>query len=158
MQLTNLLSQEEGGDEFFGLEGHRSGASCGDYNNDGFPDLFLTNSFKVQLWRNIGNGTFVNVTQISGFDDLNECRNTGATWLDYNNDGFPDLFLTYSFKVQLWRNLGNGTFGPVWSHFPYFCGRSPCQEEFEHVENGQRCVHHQDHGQLLAHDEHPQEL
>lgn len=78
--FINLLSQEEGGDDYFGLDGFKSAASWGDYNNDGFPDLFLTYSYKVQLWRNLGNGTFANVTGISGFDTTNECRNTGATW------------------------------------------------------------------------------
>ena len=92
--LTNLLSEDEGGPDWFGLEGQKSGASWGDYNNDGFPDLFLTYSYKVELWRNLGNGTFANVTGISGFDTSNECINTGATWLDYNNDGFLDIYFS----------------------------------------------------------------
>ena len=91
--LVNLLSQDEGGDFYFGLDGFKNGASWGDYNNDGLPDLFLTYSFKVQLWRNLGNGTFADVTGISGFDTTNECRNTGATWFDYNNDSFLDIYI-----------------------------------------------------------------
>ena len=116
--LTELLSQEEGGDDYFGLAGHKSGASWGDYNNDGFPDLFLTNSYKVQLWRNIGNGTFVNVTGISGFEGLNDCRNTGATWFDYNNDGYLDIYISDWDECesnQLFRNNGNSTFTNVTS-------------------------------------------
>ncbi|TCK68515.1 putative secreted protein (Por secretion system target) [Winogradskyella wandonensis] len=114
--LTDLLSQDEGGGDWFGLEGQKSGASWGDYNNDGFPDLFLTYSFKVQLWRNLGNGTFVNLTSIAGFDSLNDCRNTGATWFDYNNDGFLDIYVSdwdECASNQLFRNNGNNTFTDV---------------------------------------------
>ncbi|MDO1499744.1 FG-GAP-like repeat-containing protein [Winogradskyella maritima] len=114
--LDNLLSQEEGGDDWFGLDGQKSGASWGDYNNDGFPDLFLTYSYKVQLWRNLGNGTFANVTGIAGFDTTNECRNTGATWFDYDNDGFLDIYISdwdECASNQLYRNRGNGSFEDV---------------------------------------------
>ena len=114
--FENLLGPDEGGEDYFGLDGLKSGASWGDYNNDGFPDLFLTYSFKVQLWRNIGNGTFVNVTAISGFQDLNECRNTGATWFDYNNDSFLDIYVSDWDECgsnQLFRNNGNSTFTNV---------------------------------------------
>ncbi|WP_411768691.1 FG-GAP-like repeat-containing protein [Winogradskyella sp. A3E31] len=116
--LVNLLSQDEGGDDWFGLDGQKSGASWGDYNNDGLPDLFLTYSFKVQLWRNIGNGTFANVTGISGFDTTNDCRNTGATWFDYDNDGDLDIYISdwdECASNQLYRNNGNGTFQDVTS-------------------------------------------
>ncbi len=111
--LVNLLSQDEGGDIYFGLEGFKGGASWGDYNNDGLPDLFLTYSLKVQLWRNLGNGTFANVTDISGFNTTNDCRNTGATWFDYDNDGFLDIYVSDWDECgsnQLYRNTGNGTF------------------------------------------------
>ncbi len=114
--FINLLSQEEGGDDYFGLDGFKSAASWGDYNNDGFPDLFLTYSYKVQLWRNLGNGTFANVTGISGFDTTNECRNTGATWFDYNNDGYLDIYINDWDECgsnQLYRNNTNGTFSNV---------------------------------------------
>lgn len=117
--LTNLLSQEEGGGDWSGLEGQKSGASWGDYNNDGFPDLFLTYSFKVQLWRNLGNGTFVNLTSIAGFNTLNDCRNTGATWFDYNNDGLLDIYVSDWDECdsnQLFRNNGNNTFTDVTSN------------------------------------------
>ncbi|GGI58338.1 FG-GAP-like repeat-containing protein [Winogradskyella haliclonae] len=114
--LTELLSQDEGGADWSGLEGQKSGASWGDYNNDGFPDLFLTYSFKVQLFRNLGNGTFANLTSIAGFDTLNDCRNTGATWFDYNNDGLLDIYINDWDECdsnQLFRNNGNNTFTDV---------------------------------------------
>ena len=114
--FEDLLTQEEGGDDYYGLDGNKSGASWGDYNNDGFPDLFLTYSFKVQLWRNLGNGTFANITSIAGFDNANDCRNTGATWFDYNNDGLLDIYISDWDECgsnQLYRNNGNSSFTDV---------------------------------------------
>ncbi|BAO74839.1 FG-GAP-like repeat-containing protein [Winogradskyella sp. PG-2] len=114
--LNNFLSDDEAGDIYLGLNGNKSAASWGDYNNDGFPDLFLTYSFKVQLWRNLGNGTFADVTEFSGFDGINECRNTGATWFDYNNDSLLDIYISDWDECgtnQLYRNEGNSTFTNV---------------------------------------------
>jgi len=114
--FVDLLSPEEGGGAYNGLAGNKSGASWGDYNNDGFPDLFLTNSYKIQLWRNSGDGTFVNVTATSGFEEINDCRNTGATWFDYNNDGFLDIYIcdwNECDSNQLFRNEGGDSFTNV---------------------------------------------
>ncbi|MEM9679404.1 MAG: FG-GAP-like repeat-containing protein, partial [Bacteroidota bacterium] len=111
--LFGLLSQDEDGDEFPGLDGFKNAASWGDYNNDGFPDLLLTYSFKIQLWRNLGNGVFANVTGISGFPTSNDCRNMGATWLDYDRDGLLDIYINDWNGCGtnfLYRNTGNGTF------------------------------------------------
>ena len=114
--FSNLLLPDEVDSNFDGLDGPKSGASWGDYNNDGFPDLFLTYSFKVQLWRNLGNGTFTNLTSIAGFDDLNNCRNMGATWFDYDNDGFLDIYINdwnTCGSNQLYKNNGDNTFTNV---------------------------------------------
>ena len=111
--LTELFTEEDDAQETFAQQGFKFGASWGDYNNDGFPDLFLTYSYKIELWRNLGNGTFANVTGISGFDTTNECINTGATWLDYNNDGFLDIYFSDWNRCasnSFYRNNGNGTF------------------------------------------------
>lgn len=108
--LTDLLLPADAGLDFTGLDGQKSGASWGDYNNDGFPDLLLTYSFQVQLWRNLGNGTFVNLSSIAGFDDQDTCRNMGATWFDYDNDGFLDVYITdwnTCGSNQLYRNNGD---------------------------------------------------
>lgn len=114
--FSDLLLPTEDSADFDGLDGPKSGASWGDYNNDGHPDLFLTYSFKVQLWRNLGNGTFANLTAIAGFDDLNNCRNMGATWFDYDNDGFLDIYVNdwnQCGSNQLYKNNGNNTFTNV---------------------------------------------
>jgi len=114
--FTNLLLQEEGGGEYFGLAGNKNGAFWGDFNNDGFPDLFLTYSLKVQLWQNLGNGTFVNITESAGFTTFNECYNTGATWFDYNNDGYLDIYIndwSGCGTNQLYKNNGDNTFEDV---------------------------------------------
>ena len=107
--FSDLLLPDEAGADFNGLDGQKSGASWGDYNNDGFPDLLLTYSFKVQLWRNLGNGTFANLSVIAGFDDQDNCRNMSATWLDYDNDGFLDVYISdwnTCGSNQLYKNNG----------------------------------------------------
>ena len=114
--FEDLLLEDEGGEAYNGLNGFKNGASWGDYNNDGFPDLFLTYARKIQLWRNLGNGTFVDVTDISGFESINNCLNTGATWFDYNNDGLLDIYITdwaACGSNKLYRNDGNNTFVDV---------------------------------------------
>ncbi len=114
--LVNLLTEEDDPQETLAQQGLKFGVSWGDYNNDGFPDLFLTYSYKVQLWRNLGNGTFVDVTEISGISTSNECINTGATWFDYNNDGYLDIYFSDWNRCDtnsMYRNNGNSTFTNV---------------------------------------------
>ena len=114
--LVDLLTSEEEVQLTLAQQGYKFSASWGDYNNDGFPDLFLTYSLKVQLWRNLGNGTFANVTEISGFSETNDCLNIGATWFDYNNDGFLDIYLTDWNRCDsnsMYQNNGNNTFTDV---------------------------------------------
>ncbi len=71
------------------------GVAAGDYDNDGFTDLFICNAGVNALYHNNGNGTFSNVTREVGLDDkppflLSVC----AAWLDYDNDGRLDLVVT----------------------------------------------------------------
>ncbi|OIQ30454.1 MAG: hypothetical protein BM564_03550 [Bacteroidetes bacterium MedPE-SWsnd-G2] len=115
--LVNLLPEAENPSEsFLGLDGFKHGVSWGDYDNDGYPDLFLTHSYKVQLFRNLGDGTFEEVTVDAGFGENNSCRNTGATWFDYNNDGFLDIYINDWDECptnSLYQNNTDGTFTNV---------------------------------------------
>jgi tetratricopeptide (TPR) repeat protein len=72
--------------------GYGMGAAAGDYDNDGFPDLFVTNYGACILYHNNGDGTFTDVTAQSGIQT--EGWNMSAGFLDYDNDGYLDLFVT----------------------------------------------------------------
>ena len=68
------------------------GCAVGDFNNDGFDDLYVTSVGPDHLFKNNGNGTFTDVTQKAGVSDPR--FSTGAAFLDYDNDGRLDLFVT----------------------------------------------------------------
>ena len=117
------------------------GASVGDYDNDGDPDLYVTNYGPNRLYRNNADGTFSDVTRLAG-DGLDDWRwSTSASFADYDSDGDLDLFVAnyvdstvadakachdpsgvrdYCGPLQfrpvpdrLFRNNGNGTFVDV---------------------------------------------
>ncbi|RKE98232.1 FG-GAP-like repeat-containing protein [Ichthyenterobacterium magnum] len=96
---------------------YKWGVSWGDYDNDGDPDLFLTNAYRVMLFNNLGDGTFTNVTSNSGISDYNGCFNTSALWFDYNKDGLLDIYISdyrsSCGRNTLFKNNGNGTFSDV---------------------------------------------
>ena len=116
------------------------GAAVGDYDNDGYDDLFISALGQSHLFHNNGNGTFSDVTKPAGLWGPSEFS-TGSAWVDYDRDGkldlavanyvqwsIPgDLFCTLdgtrksyctpeSYKgtsARLWHNLGNGKFEDV---------------------------------------------
>ena len=75
-----------------GNTGYGMGVTVGDYNNDGFPDLFISNYGPNVLYKNNGNGTFTDVTEKAGVAGGYLCS-IGAVWFDYDNDGFLDLYV-----------------------------------------------------------------
>jgi hypothetical protein len=71
--------------------GYGMGAAVGDINNDGWPDLYLSNLGSNQMYLNKGNGTFVEVTSRTGSDDRR--WSTSASFVDYDRDGWLDLMV-----------------------------------------------------------------
>ncbi|MEW6071136.1 MAG: CRTAC1 family protein [Planctomycetota bacterium] len=107
-------------------------AAWGDYDNDGDLDLYVGNEYDErapvpnQLFRNEGNGRFVDVAGPAGVRD--ERFTKAVVWGDYDDDGFPDLYVSnMGHPNRLYRNRGDGTFVDVaaaagveepWSGFP----------------------------------------
>ena len=102
------------------------GVAWGDYDGDGWPDLFLVNfaapmgvpdeemaasSATDRLYRNRGDGTFEDVTESAGVGAAH--RGIGASFGDYDADGDLDLFVTSWGRNILWNNQGDGTFRDV---------------------------------------------
>jgi enediyne biosynthesis protein E4 len=118
-----------------GGTGYGMGVAVGDYNNNGYPDIFVTNYERNILYRNNGDGTFTDVTEQAGVGK--SLWSVGAVWFDYDRDGYLDLFvgnyldfdpeyrLYYEADVYpgplaypgqpdfLYRNNGDGTFTNV---------------------------------------------
>ena len=86
-------------------EGYGMGVAIGDYDNDGWPDIYVLNTGKNQLFRNNGNGTFTDVTDKAGVGggvlDGKKMWSVSAAWVDYNNDGLPDLFVSNYCKWEV---------------------------------------------------------
>jgi hypothetical protein len=86
--FTDVTKQAGIAVETYGL-----GCAVGDYDNDGFDDLYLTNVGPNRLYRNLGNGKFADVTAKAGVADSG--FSASAVWFDYDNDGKLDLFVTH---------------------------------------------------------------
>ncbi|MCP4202745.1 MAG: CRTAC1 family protein [bacterium] len=73
-------------------DGYGMGVATGDYNNDGWLDIYVTNYGANQMWRNNGDGTFADVTVETGTDD--QRWSISAVFVDYDRDGWLDLYVT----------------------------------------------------------------
>jgi hypothetical protein len=83
-------------------QGWASGVTVGDYNNDGFEDIFVTYYGQNVLYRNNGDGTFTDVTGESGLTYEGAARwGSGCTFIDYDRDGHLDLFVANYVELHL---------------------------------------------------------
>ena len=94
-----------------GIKGYPQGVAVGDYDNDGYPDVLVTNYGDNVLYHNDGNGHFTDVTARAGVAMPAHPLKASAAFLDYDNDGWLDIFVTHYFDWTLAKQ------GDVW------CGR-----------------------------------
>ncbi|MEM8485738.1 MAG: FG-GAP-like repeat-containing protein [Bacteroidota bacterium] len=97
--------------------GNKFGASWADYDNDGDPDLFLTNVGPEILFKNEGNGTFTDVTEAAGLSHSDGSATSSSVWWDLDLDGDLDLYVSVwadsDSPNRLYENLGDGTFKDI---------------------------------------------
>ena len=103
--------------------GWASGVCIGDYNNDGFEDIFCTYFGQNILYRNNGDGTFTDVTKAAGLSNEQPRWGAGCSFLDYNRDGHLDLFVSnyIRFSIEHAPVPGENT-NCNWKGIPVECG------------------------------------
>jgi hypothetical protein len=106
-----------------GRSGWQTGVCVGDYDNDGWDDLFCTFWGRNILFHNNGNGTFTDVTRKAGLYQEHGRWGTGCTFLDYDRDGRLDLFVCNFVKLDpdTPPSINNATFCQ-WKGVPTMCG------------------------------------
>jgi Flp pilus assembly protein TadD len=121
-ELPMIVNNGAAGDKHQ-IETMIAGVAVFDYDRDGWPDIYVCNgatvpglrktnpSYSNRLFRNNHDGTFTDVTEPAGV--AGEGYSMGVAAADYDNDGWPDLFVTGVCKNILYRNRGDGTFEDV---------------------------------------------
>jgi hypothetical protein len=103
--------------------GWGQGVCAGDYDNDGLPDLLVTHFGHNVLYRNRGGGRFEDVTETAGLPVTSERWGSGCAFLDYDRDGYLDLFVANYLEFQLDKATLPGA-NPFcfWKGLRVFCG------------------------------------
>jgi hypothetical protein len=103
--------------------GWASAVAVGDYNNDGFEDLFVTYWGQNVLYRNNGDGTFTDVTREAGLLDSRRRWGAGCTFVDYDRDGYLDLFVSNYLEFDFAKvPKPGGNINCTWKGIPVNCG------------------------------------
>jgi hypothetical protein len=106
-----------------GKTGWGTGVCVGDYDNDGWDDLFCGYWGHNILWHNNGDGTFMDVTKKAGLWEERVRWASGCTWLDYDRDGFLDLFVCNYIELDIKKVPVPGQTGYCqWKGIPVMCG------------------------------------
>ena len=107
-----------------------AGITVGDYDNDGFDDLFISCWGQNLLFHNNGNGTFADVTAKAGLLHSGNRYATGCTWIDYDRDGKLDLFVSHYCSFDPARIAPRGKDpGCSYVGVPVFCGPAGLPQE-----------------------------
>ena len=116
--FTNVTKQSG-----VGRTGWQTGVCVGDFDNDGWDDLFCCFWGHNILFHNNGDGTFTDVTRKAGVYDQRVRWGAGCTWLDYDRDGHLDLFVCYYIKLDPAKTPGPGEgLSCQWKGIPVMCG------------------------------------
>jgi hypothetical protein len=103
--------------------GWGQGACAGDYQNDGATDLFVTYYGRNVLYKNVGSGTFQDVTKSAGLHGERDRWGAGCAFLDFDRDGLLDLFVANYVELDLAKTPGPGERPDcLWKGIPVFCG------------------------------------
>ncbi len=114
--------------------GYGMGVAVGDFNNDGFPDVYITGYPSSTLYRNNGDGTFTDITVKAGVENLGNWG-TSAAWVDFDNDGYLDLVVCNYIDYSYDRDTYCGEKGPgyrMYCHPKLFGGVYPVLYRNQH--------------------------